>query len=369
MADAHPAPSPGYQALLRWWWVLVVMAIIGAAAGYAATTLATKYYVSNASVLVTPTGVNTQVSTGGTRTATAVNMDTEAAIMTSTSVAQLAAKELNTTLTPAELLKNLTVTVPANSEVLTVGYQDPTVAGAVRGAQAFATAYLANRLASGKATVAQQEAALSAELATQNAQLVVVSGQANTAVAGSVPQQVADAQRSVIVNSITSIQSELTSLRTSPVTPGQLISAASTPTKPSKPVKLLWAGSGAALGLLLGAGIIALLARRRARRASRAVVLPSQPAVAASPAARETHVALAAPASPAAVEASPAAEAPVVEAYAVEAHAATEPLAAATEASPAGDDVMVDPAARIAGYGRSVGAQTDETAASPAPAP
>jgi uncharacterized protein involved in exopolysaccharide biosynthesis len=121
--EADSLEFAGYLGVLRRrWWVVLVLACVGILAAGAYIAKAPKAYTATATVNVTPTGVS-QTQGGavaGGRTSGVVNLDTEAQIVKSSSVAAIAARALHTPLTPTALLQNVSVAVPANSSVLQV---------------------------------------------------------------------------------------------------------------------------------------------------------------------------------------------------------------------------------------------------------
>jgi len=104
-SDPGPTSLSDYgTALARRWWLVLLGLLIGGAAAAGYLNVVHKSYTSTAAVQVTDTGVSDSATPNGSRNATAnVDMDTEATIVTSNTVASLAAKGLSTSLTPSEL--------------------------------------------------------------------------------------------------------------------------------------------------------------------------------------------------------------------------------------------------------------------------
>jgi succinoglycan biosynthesis transport protein ExoP len=243
--------------------ILAVLVVTGAAVGLLAQTA--SVYTSHASVLVQPLASGASSVVGG-RTDGAINLDTEAQILKSTSIAQSVQKQLNTTATTTALIGRLSVAVPANSSVMTIGYQAHSPAKAAAGAQAFAQAYLANRAATANADVKEQvnsylkqRAALQAELLAVTKRLQIESASSS---AGIYDRQ----QKTLVTNEIQDLNSNLNTLQGQVVIPGQIIGAAVIPGQPSGPNSQLYIVSGVIAGLVLG--LLLGLARdgRRRRR-------------------------------------------------------------------------------------------------------
>ncbi|HET9557603.1 MAG TPA: Wzz/FepE/Etk N-terminal domain-containing protein, partial [Actinomycetota bacterium] len=129
--------------------LILAITLLGAAAAAAYTFRRTPVYESNASVLVR--AITTNAFDPGSRVDTQLNMFNQRQLAQSEPVAAVAAKSLKTTATPAQLLEHVKVDVPANSQILRIRYRDTVPLTAQRGADAFATAYLAFREADARA--------------------------------------------------------------------------------------------------------------------------------------------------------------------------------------------------------------------------
>ncbi len=107
-----------YAAVLRRrWWIVALAAFFGlaGAAGYTVATPAT--YTSSAAVYVRALSTDASQankSTGG------VDLDTEAQVIQSSSVASVARQMMNSSQPAGSLIGSISVAVPANSQVLQV---------------------------------------------------------------------------------------------------------------------------------------------------------------------------------------------------------------------------------------------------------
>jgi len=113
----HFEPVDYLGVLRRRWWVWIGVTILGVAGALAYLKVTPKTYTASASVYVTPTAAgqgNNQLANGRTSGAT-VNLDTEAVVVKSGQVAQIAAKTLHSPLSPGALAAQVTVVVPPNS--------------------------------------------------------------------------------------------------------------------------------------------------------------------------------------------------------------------------------------------------------------
>ncbi|HVX43988.1 MAG TPA: Wzz/FepE/Etk N-terminal domain-containing protein [Mycobacteriales bacterium] len=252
-----------YAAMFRRrWWVIALGLLLGLvlAAGY--LSLAGKSYTSTAAVLVTPTGAeqqNTSVANG--RTDGEINLDTEAQLVTSTVVSDLARSTLKTSTSATDLAAKVTVSVPANTSVLHISFVGSSADDAERGAAAFAQAYLKHRGDVGQSDLNEQIKLLQQKIAQLNASLVTVSGQVASLSPDTAEGTYARSQQTLLQSRITDLNSQLGPLTARRITPGSVISPASTPTGASSPRSLLVWVSGAAAGLVLGLLAAALIDR------------------------------------------------------------------------------------------------------------
>jgi succinoglycan biosynthesis transport protein ExoP len=269
MGEHAPSSLSDYgSALLRRWWMVVGGILVGliAAAGYLG--VATKTYTSVTSIQVTGTGVSDSLPVGS-RNATDVDLDTEAQVVKSGTVSELAAKLLKTSLTPTQLAKKVTVTVPPNSAVLTIAFDAHNAHDAQAGAQAFGTAYLTNRTSVARSVLTSELANLRNQLPALYKQLENVTGQTAGLPTNSAQRANAVVQAEILHSQIDTINSAISPLVQQGVTPGRLLSAAVLPSAASTPQTTLVLSSGLLGGLLLGA-LVAVTAVRRDRRIHRA---------------------------------------------------------------------------------------------------
>jgi Mrp family chromosome partitioning ATPase/capsular polysaccharide biosynthesis protein len=251
----------------RHWWIVLAFLLAGAVGATLGARTQPKVYESTASVLVSPVGSQDANASGG-RTNAAINLDTEAQLVTSTDVATAAGGALKVSTPPATLAGNVRVSVPANTTVLNITYSAGTAAAAQSGAHAFAIAYLAARGNAAQAEVTAELTTLTTKLTQYQASLNQLSGRLATMPVNDPNRASVSSQINTLttqINALTTRQNELT---TTAVTPGRIISDAALPGSPARPSIPLFAASGALLGLLLGVAVAALRQRtdRRVRR-------------------------------------------------------------------------------------------------------
>jgi uncharacterized protein involved in exopolysaccharide biosynthesis len=240
--------------LRRRWWVVVVVTVICLVGAAAYLTVAPKTYTSTAKVYVAATGADTSNQVANSRTTGTVNLDTEAQIVTSGTVAAMAQKAMHSPLTPYQLAKNVNISVPPNSQVLDIACSAPTATGAATCAQAFAKAYLQNRSATAEASLNAQVKtlqgkvdALNKTISTLNAQIAGLPSNSPTRITDQGTQKTDTQQVSQLNDQIASLNKALSN-----TSGGYVITAASPPSKPTSPNKTLVLPSGLIAGLLLG---------------------------------------------------------------------------------------------------------------------
>lgn len=270
-----------YGSLIRRrWWIVLTGLVAGALVGLVVMFLVPPNYSASANVLVSPVdvpGQNTNVAGG--RTNGAINLDTEAQLVTSATVADDAKKLMKSDESASTLADRVSVSVPPNSSVLTIEYTARTPDDAARGAHYFALAYLANRKSTAEQKAATQAKALSSQLSDLRKQLKKTTSRIAALPVNSTDRQYAQAEQNVLTSQISDLQKQLTPLQDPQIDPGHIITDASAPTSPSQPVPVLFLVSGAMLGLLVGLGIAVLRDRgdhtvRRARDVQKLLDLP-----------------------------------------------------------------------------------------------
>ncbi len=253
----------------RRWWIVVAGAVLGLLVAMVATKLLPKSYTSPTSVLVLSTPVpDAQIA--NSRTSSDINLDTESQLVLSMDVAAAAGKLLHSSQSPRDLATNVTVTVPPNTQVLQISYSDNTARKAQQGSHAFALAYLANRQALSKAALDAQIKGQQAQVVDLTKRLQDATGKLATLPTNSPDRAFAQAQVQELINQVGALEQKVSSLTTTPVTPGRIISDAELPTGPGSPNTLILLSGGLMTGLLLGFSVAVLRERtdKRIRRGS-----------------------------------------------------------------------------------------------------
>ena len=256
--EADSFEFAGYLAVLRRrWWIILVLACVGILAAGAYIAVSPKGYTATSTVNVTPIGVSQSQSGGavaGGRTSSAVNLDTEVQIVQSSSVAAIAAHDLRSSLTPAALVKNISVVVPANSSVLQISCTARSAQQSAACANAFAAAYLANRSATAASTNSTQLNTIKRQLNALEKRTAQLTIQSRSLPVNSPQRASAQAQLQTAASQLRALANQSAALSASgaAASGGSIITKATPPTKPSSPKKSVILPSGLLAGLLIG---------------------------------------------------------------------------------------------------------------------
>ncbi len=249
--------------LRRRWWVVLVSASLATLAAAAFVVVVPKSYTATTTLFVSANAANSIQAVGGRTAGVVVNMDNEAQIAQSDSVAAPAAKALHSTLPIAQLLKQISVTVPANTTVLEISCSTPSPHGAAKCAQAFATSYLTVRAAQARGKIGFEVTQLQNREAPLVAQSLSLRKQQGKLSKASPRRAAIGAQLKSIDSQIATLRSDISALGGSVnYNPGNVLTAAIAPTVPSNPRPLLDLPSGLVAGLLIGMVLAFVLDRR-----------------------------------------------------------------------------------------------------------
>lgn len=253
--DTRPSPqrSLSYYTdfLRRQRWVVVLFALAGVGLAVVALTVLPKTYSASASVLVEAPDTGSSEATDA-RTTGEVNMDTEARVVSSQPVAGVVREELGSVLTTSALIRQVSVSVPPNTTILSITFEADSASAAREGADAFASAYLDYR-----STQAEQR--ITDRLEVLRTQAVEVENQIrelNAISAGlpeAAPRQASlDEQVRTLRTRAAGLDAQILPLLTAGTDSGSVIDSAVTPQAPSSPDTILVVGSTVVLMLLLG---------------------------------------------------------------------------------------------------------------------
>jgi Mrp family chromosome partitioning ATPase len=237
MKDSATRPhrlGTGVAGLLRRRWVFILVGLaLGAVVVGAGLAVRPVSYISTATVLVTQTGVDESTApANGQGRKTGVNLDTEAQLVRSVTVADRASKLLRSSGSRDALVARLKVKIPANTSLLTITYRARTAPAAQRGAQAFATAYLDNRQAVAAANLESQTTSTQQQLTSLRGQLEATAAKLAGLAETSRERAFVQAQADVLTSQVAALSDRLSILQSTTITPGRIIANAPVPVAP-----------------------------------------------------------------------------------------------------------------------------------------
>lgn len=249
--------------LRRRWWVVLVSAALGTLVAAAFLTVTPKTYTATATVYVSANAANANQLQGSRTSGAAVNMDNEAQIVQSDLVAGPAAKALRSSVPLAQLIKQLTVTVPANTTVLDIACTASSARASAACAQAFANSYLAARAAAARGKVGFEVSELQSRERTLESQVLKLRQQLRSLRRNSPKRPLISTQIKNADSQLSTLRADISALGGSVnYNPGNILTAAIAPTAPSSPQPLLDLPSGLVAGLLIGL-VLAFVTDRR----------------------------------------------------------------------------------------------------------
>jgi capsular polysaccharide biosynthesis protein len=244
-----------YTALLRRRWrIVVALTCVGLVGAFGYIKVTPAAYSATAVVYVAPTGAAHNNQVADSKTTSAVNLDTEAQLVTSGAVAGTAGHLMHSTQTPSQLAKQIAVTVPPNTQVLDVSCTASSGAKAAACANAFAQGYLLNRRSSATSWLnAQINAlqdkvnALQQPVATLKTEISALPPKSSTRFTDLAKLNSDNTQLRVLDNQISALHGQAADVSRS-----RILTDASPSTRPDNPKKSLVLPSGFAAGLVLG---------------------------------------------------------------------------------------------------------------------
>ena len=238
------------RTLARRKWTILAATVLATALAAAYSFTRTPVYTATATVLVRP--VLTSPLEGRPDQ---LSMPTEIELVTSSSVAQLAARLMGDQALGQQLMGRVSVRNPAGTEILEISFSDPDPDRAREGAQAFTDAYLRFRSEQAAGAIQRYVERLRAEIADLDAQISSLNEQLAAAPQGSSQWRTLSDQRSQLDASRLALQSQLVSVSALSTDPGQVVQPAQRPTSPSSPDHPVNLALGLLAGLVGGASL------------------------------------------------------------------------------------------------------------------
>lgn len=231
-------------ALRRRWWIVVVVAVVAAAAAYALGTRQTKQYTATGALLFLNSPLDQEL-TG--KQIVSTNVDpvrqaaTNQALVELPTVSRLVAAQAG--LTVGEVRSDITFGSDASSDVMTVNATDPNPRLAAEIANDYVDQYIQFRKNASVAQLNTAEDLITSKLA----------------------QIPAKQQSGPVAQALIGDRNQLDLLKSAQTGDAEVVETAAVPVRPSSRGPKTDAAIGLVLGLLLGAGLVAILERRDRR--------------------------------------------------------------------------------------------------------
>jgi len=256
----EPSSHPGSRklsghatALRRQWWIVALAAFGGLAAATAYTAGVPATYTSSATVNVHALSTDSSQPVGGRATG-AVDLQTEVQVIQSATVASLAKQISRSPRSVPALVSRISVTVPANSQVLQISCAEHTAEAATRCAHAFAAAYLQNRSATANGLIQTQLSALQRESAALQQTITALTLKIKSLSRGSSERITLTTELGADNTQLNLLSSQIAGLvgQSANTSGGRIITDAAPPQRPAGPGPWLYLPCGLAAGLVIG---------------------------------------------------------------------------------------------------------------------
>ena len=240
--------------LRRRWWIVLALTCFGLVASYGYFKITPPSYSATAVVYVAPTGADPNNQVADSKTTGSVNLDTEAQVVTSGTVAAAAGQLMKSTRTPSQLASQVSVEVPPNSGVLDIICSARSAATSAACANAFAQAYLAHRSSSATAFLNAQIKMLQDQVNTLQPSVATLKTEIGALAKNSAPRLTDQGELASDNSQVRSLNHRISKLQSETASDSRshIITTATAPTKPDDPKKSLVLPSGFAGGLILG---------------------------------------------------------------------------------------------------------------------
>jgi len=233
----------------KWLVLAVVVLVTGLAAGYSYSR--SEVFSTTAQALVRP--ILTQPDDPDPLKS--LSMPTEALLVESTPVAQIAKAMMDTSAGIADLTKRVSVATPENTQILQITFTDSSAEGARAGAQAFAQAYLDFKADYARDTIAVDARAVQDLIEVEDELILDLDAKIATFTTDSPEWQIAKSDRRSAEARRQGRLAQLAAITTSSTNPGEVVQRAEVPTFPISPKHQVDLALGALLGLAAGVAL------------------------------------------------------------------------------------------------------------------
>jgi len=252
----------------------VVLGLLGAGLGALIGQWVASASTATATILVNPLDGNPYSTRGSGDDL--INLETEAQLVRSEEVGALVQKQIRGDSTVTELLDDVEVTIPPNTQILQIDYAARSKDEAVRRSQAFADNYLAHRQSRSEALIANQTRRIDEQIAQRSQEQSDLARRLNAAKPESTQANVLRVQLEAVTTQLNQLQARSAELQAGSTNPGQIVTPAAVP-----PAGLFSSWLSYALGgLLLGVAAAVAMTLLRSRDDDRVRPVEEVPATA-----------------------------------------------------------------------------------------
>ncbi len=247
--------------VLRRKWLVLAVAVVVVALAAAYSYSRPKVFSSTASVLARPI----RVSATDDDPLDNLSMPTEAELVRSTPVAEIARGLVGRPQDLQDMLRRVTVTTPENTQILQISYTDSSPKRAESGAQAFAEGYLEFKAELAEQGIDEDAATIQVEIDQIDLAMRQLEIDIQGMEEGSPDLAAAESERASLEDTRLGLRNQLVAINTASKDPGEVVQAAERPSAAISPKHQV----DLALGVLLGIGAGMLLASMRERKQDR----------------------------------------------------------------------------------------------------
>jgi capsular exopolysaccharide synthesis family protein len=247
--------------VLRRKWLVLAVAIVVVALAAAYSYSRPKVFSSTASVLARPI----RVSPTDDDPSDNISMPTEAELVRSTSVAQIARQIVGRPQDLQDMLRRVIVTIPENTQILQISYTDSTPRRAQSGAQAFAEGYLEFKAELARRGIEEDAATIQGEIDQIDEAMRELEIDMQGMEEGSPELAAAESERASLEDTRLGLRNQLVTTNTGSKDPGEVVQAAERPSSAISPKHQVDLALGVLLGIAAGMALASVRERMQDR--------------------------------------------------------------------------------------------------------
>jgi capsular exopolysaccharide synthesis family protein len=247
--------------VLRRKWLVLAVALVVVALAAAYSYSRPKVFSSTASVLARPIRVQPTDDDPMDN----LSMPTEAALVRSTPVAQIARTIIGQPQDLQDMLRRVSVTTPENTQILEIAFTDSTPRRAQRGAQAFAEGYLQFKAAEALDGIEEDAATIQDEIDRIGLEMQVLESAIQELAEDSPERRSAEDELASLEDTRLGLRNQLVTTNTSSRDPGEVVQDAERPSSAISPKHQVDLALGVLLGLAAGVALASVRERMRDR--------------------------------------------------------------------------------------------------------